>query len=81
MRRLPKSHTFPGGFKVEILSAPYGELLDEGSFAEYSTVTRSAGRIVLWDQLTPKQAWRILMHEMIHAIVDAQHWVEREVRK
>ena len=75
MRRLPKKHIFPGGFRVEIV---IGQPL-EGNDADYETLDVDLGRITLSKQRTPRQLWRDLAHELVHAVVDAQNYIERAV--
>jgi len=75
--RMPKKVRFPGGFVLEIkVAARPTKFLEEDSDAEYHTVETDQGLIVLWEGLTPRQRWLRLMHEMIHAVVDAQRLVE-----
>lgn len=76
-RRLPATHRFPGGFKVRIELVPRGEGgLEDGDHGLYFTESYDCGVIRLWDGLTPRQRWNVLMHELLHALVDAQNYVE-----
>lgn len=88
LRKLPSKHVFPGGFTVVIESVPRNtevltpggdriEPLGDDDFGIYHTDQAGVGVIYLWDQLTPKQAWNTLMHELIHCLVDAQNYVEK----
>ena len=76
-RVFPKQHTFPGGFKVEIVFAPRGPapLDDEDEKGTYGTIHAGLGRITLWEGLTPRQRWKALGHEMIHGALDAENWI------
>jgi len=76
MKALPKSFRFPGGFVCEIAVAP---LRDAEDFGEYETLDISRGRITISSKLTPRQQWHFLGHEMVHATVDAQHYISQEV--
>lgn len=84
--RFPRRWRFPGGFTVEIHVAdrlPKGRLArprkielewdDEGN---YETYENNRAVITLWSGLTPRQRWRTLMHELQHALVDAQNLVD-----
>lgn len=77
-RPLPKRHRFPGGYVVQIRLVPRGEGLELGpdDMGQYDTLTADEGCILLWEGLTPRQRWGVLMHELLHALVDAQNYVE-----
>lgn len=79
VKRIPRKHVFPGGFTVDIVfvdSKPEGESKIPDTLGLYFTKSSDAGCIELWKGLTPRQRWRILMHEMLHALADAQRWAE-----
>lgn len=77
--KLPKRVRFPGGFVVDVKVAARGSKhLDEDEFGCYLTDARDHGTIRLWEELTPRQQWRTLMHELIHALVDAQNNVDQQ---
>lgn len=81
MRKLPKQHKFPGGFHVEIVLAPRGvaPLEDEDEKATYGTLDAEHGRITLWEGLTPTQQWKALGHELVHAALDADNWIQENI--
>jgi len=76
VKRIPKTVIFPGGFRLSVVVE---EIDDPENNGTYDTVTIGEGVITLSDKLTPRQQWRILAHEMIHAVVDAQNYIERVV--
>ncbi len=86
--RFPSQHRFPGGFTVDIElqerhpgSKHPEHILDEADDeAAYVHVSKERGLIVLWTELTPKQKWHALMHELQHALVDAQNYVEERLK-
>lgn len=79
MKRLPTQHRFPGGFRVTIVEAPRPSArLSLDDEADYHTIDCESALITLWDQLTPRQKWAALMHELLHALADAQNCVEKQ---
>lgn len=75
--RLPARHRFPGGYTVDIRLSPRGSgVLDADDMGAYETVEADRGVIHLWEGLTPRQRWHTLLHELLHALVDAQSYVE-----
>jgi hypothetical protein len=71
--RIPKVVRLPGGFCIPVKLAPRpSEYLDEDDDGIYDSV---AG-IVLWENLTPRQKWHRLAHEMKHAYADWDRWIE-----
>lgn len=85
MRRLPKRHRFPGGYYVDIVvsAEDHGgwSLVENNNVASYDTIDIDHGQITLHPQRTPRQHWHDLAHELLHALVDAQHYIEGVVAK
>lgn len=73
MKRLPSKILFPGGFEVQVV------LVDLPDFGEYETIDIGHGRISIDEKLTPRQRWHFLSHEMLHALVDAQHFIMKVI--
>lgn len=82
MRRpkLPTRVLFPGGFicRVNVVSK---EELGEDNAGEYGTVSEGEGRIDIWDHATPRQQWEALLHEMLHALADAQRLIHNRAKR
>lgn len=83
MRRIPKCHVFPGGYTVDIVIAEVDaggySLTEGGDDASYDTLDVGRGQITLHPSRTARQMWRDLAHELLHALVDAQHYIESKV--
>jgi Zn-dependent peptidase ImmA (M78 family) len=75
MKPLPKRHRFPGGFVVEIVLAD----IDPTEAGTYETPEIGRGIITIDRHRTPRQRWHDLGHELMHAAVDAQNFIERKV--
>jgi hypothetical protein len=84
MKRLPARHKFPGGFVLYINVVPLGTTvrgitLPPDCEAYFDTIDLSSGQVLINSDLTPRQRWRALAHEMQHACLDAAHQIEKEV--
>jgi len=83
LKRLPKRHVFPGGYTVKIVVAARDaggwSLVENGNDATYDTLEIDQGQITLHPQRTNRQHWHDLAHELLHALVDAQHYIEKKV--
>jgi hypothetical protein len=84
MKRLPSKHKFPGGFilyidTVEVGTTVRGITLPPDCEGYFDTIDLGSGQILLSSSLTPRQQWRTLAHEMVHAALDAAHQIEKEV--
>ena len=72
---IPKSHTFPGGYRVKIVQSERGEELEDDEDGNYDTDSQT---VYIWVHLTPGQKWRALYHELGHAYIDAHNWAYSE---
>lgn len=84
MKRLPPKHTFPGGFVLYIDQVAHGETrrgvtLPADCDAYFDTIDVGSGQVLIDKDKTPRQKWRLLAHEMVHAALDAGIQIEHEV--
>lgn len=84
MKRIPEKHRFPGGFvlyidKVDAGETRRGVTLPPDCNAYFDTIDSCSGQVLLDRKLTPRQHWRLLAHEMVHAALDSGVCIEHEV--
>jgi hypothetical protein len=88
--QLPNALRFPGGYVVPIVIEDAGvecqkchaihiEQESEEYHTDHGDYSSAEKTIRLWSGLTPRQRWRTLAHEYLHAWVDWQLWLEHQI--
>jgi hypothetical protein len=84
VKRIPSKFRFPGGFTLYIDQVNHGEerrgvTLPDDCDAYFDTIDVGSGQVLIDVKKTPRQKWRLLAHEMVHAALDAGIQIEHEV--